>query len=453
MNDHIFNNIYSIRSGSEWLIWAPHAGAVFATNARGMRAYRDLKEKPHRTLSADATALLGYLSSNGMLRTPHLGREDGPREQFRPTSAYILPTNKCNLKCVYCFSQGGDTTDDLELHKAIGIVDMVLENAKARQRPATIIYHGGGEPTMNWTVVAEATMQFRERGRAKGIRTLVRMVSNGIYNRSQIDWVSANVDWLALSFDGVPDVQNALRPLRDGKESSQIVEATCEAFSNKGYRFAVRSTVTSETSSQMADFVTWLAPYRPSGIEFEPLTECGRCAESGTTAPPADAFIARWKEAFRVGAALRIPVLYSGARVNKVSDSFCGAAGRNFTIAPNGFITACHRVTTPTLAKGGDFVYGSVSRNGEIAIDQERLDALARLKELPFACERCFCRWSCAGGCYEQNRIETGWLRPAPSSKRCHINKELLRFQLTEMVNIRRDKERSHSHANAQCGC
>ncbi|MCP5538978.1 MAG: radical SAM protein [Akkermansiaceae bacterium] len=445
----ITSSIYSIPSGDEWLIWAPHAGSVFATNRRGANALRDLKKaNGEDDLSRDAETLLGYLRDSGMLKEPAIQNHEQPAHSFKPTSAYILPTNKCNLRCVYCFSFGGDSKDDMDLAQAFNTVDDVLRNAKERSRPATIVFHGGGEPTMNWSVVTKATERLRSEGARLGVETSVRMVSNGVYNSRQIEWVATNIDWLSLSIDGVPDVQDAQRPMRNGSHSSEAVLETCRRLAALDFRFGVRSTVTDEGVERMPEFVSWIAPMRPVGIQFEPLTECGRCDESGAKPPSPSQFIDCFKKAFLIGQRLRIPVLYSGARINKVSASFCGATGKNFIVAPNGFVTACHRVTTPQPNDDADFIFGSMSRDGEITIFQDRLATLNKLTNLPPACESCYCRWNCAGGCYEQNRTESGRLHPVPGSDRCHINKELMRFQLADMVDMRRRTERNQNNGN-----
>jgi uncharacterized protein len=58
-------------------------------------------------------------------------------------SVILLPTNKCNVACEYCFE---DKTDDFMSHERLGIViDKLLDHMVLKQIGSMTIYWQGGE--------------------------------------------------------------------------------------------------------------------------------------------------------------------------------------------------------------------------------------------------------------------------------------------------------------------
>jgi uncharacterized protein len=133
----------------------------------------------------------------------------------RPTSAVILLTNQCNLRCIYCYASAGERTPaTVSLDLARPVIDQVVENAaKSGKKHFDLVFHGGGEPMVAWKEMQEIV----DYARSNRLPCKVGMVSNGVWNQTQREWVVANLDRCTVSIDGGPQTQDLQRPLARGK--------------------------------------------------------------------------------------------------------------------------------------------------------------------------------------------------------------------------------------------
>lgn len=133
-----------------------------------------------------------------------------------PLLAHILVTNRCNLRCVYCFSNANKTKDlDIPLDRLYSVVDQ-LKNSGTK-----LITITGGEPCLRKDIgnIIDYILK-------KGI--MVELVTNGINFQKNLDYMK-KLDFLAISIDGNEEVHDlnrgrgafrtALRALELAKES------------------------------------------------------------------------------------------------------------------------------------------------------------------------------------------------------------------------------------------
>ena len=111
--------------------------------------------------------------------------------------------------------------------------------------------------------------------------------TNGVLTDEQLDFTCANFDSVNISFDGLPEFQDANRPTAGGGGSFAQVDRTMRASSEAGMDFGIRTTVTAAMVDSMPEIVAFVADNYP-GIEqlhFEPVWECGRCVTSADAMP------------------------------------------------------------------------------------------------------------------------------------------------------------------------
>ena len=152
--------------------------------------------------------------------------------EFKPTSAVLLLTSRCNLRCIYCYAGGGErVVQDLSPEMARAAVDIVYQNAVEKGKPRfDLIFHGGGEPVQALDVIQEAVAYARTKdlpfhtfhGQQRGLV------------ETQREWIIHNLDGVGLSIDGCPDTQNRQRPLASGRPSSPAVMHTIRALDDAG---------------------------------------------------------------------------------------------------------------------------------------------------------------------------------------------------------------------------
>ena len=120
--------------------------------------------------------------------------------------------------------------------------------------------------------------------------------TNGIISSENIKFLKSHNFLINLSFDGVPEVQNFLRPLSSGSKSSLIIENTIKEFLRRKIIFKVRSTVVQDSIDRMMDFMKYLNNLGVRTVHFEPLNICGRAENTKLQIPKLNDYILNYKK-------------------------------------------------------------------------------------------------------------------------------------------------------------
>lgn len=420
----------------QYLVYAPLRRAAFLANARLVNLIHDLREGRYSEADDPDGSVLEFLRR---LELVDAGEERAPDDlaegALAPTEVTLFLTTACNLRCSYCYARAGDTPAVfMTLEVAKRAIDVVVANAVATGASHVQVgYHGGGEPTRSWAVMTESWEYAHERAREHGLELVSQTVTNGVLSDEKIDWILEHLDGLSLSFDGLPEAQDANRPLARGGGSSAEVERMLRRLDAADFPYGVRFTVTHDRIAELPDAVRYTASnFRPLRIQVEPAYALGRWEE----APSAETgeFIERFREARAVADELGCELFYSGARVDVLTSHFCGASQDGFSITPSGSVSGCFEVFRDEEVHAPTFVYGKLDERGGVEVDRARLDGLrARTGPSLDWCKGCFARWHCAGDCYHKALSVEGE-GEFRGTDRCHINRELTRDQLLERI-------------------
>lgn len=435
MKHQISGDVFLEPIEDEFLVYAPLHNVAFLVDQAGADFIERLKGSGLEKIAPEYYALHEYLTSLGLLdgETPNPNAESDP---FNPTQVLLLLTANCNLRCTYCFSRGGEDRTNLPLHVAQSAIDLVVTNAKSKNEVARIHFHGGGEPTLRWETLTACTNYLRSVARAVAIRSHTKLNTNGVMSLDRVRWIAENIDSIFISFDGPPRAHNHQRPLASGAGSFDSVHATMAELSRLGKEFFVRATITSDNVRHMPELIDELAQLKVSGVEFEPLTRCGRANDAGVEGPSCEDYVAAFVEAERRARTAGIKTIFSGMRLSGVSSVYCGAAGRNFAVTPKGVATLCHRVSDASDPGAELYHYGAYSEaRGTFEFDLARVDKMAGLNcEQSKACCSCFAKWNCSGGCYAQNYADTGSLLLETRNDKCEMTRELTKRALVRSI-------------------
>lgn len=420
-----------------YLVYSPLRRAAFVANPSLVNLIADLREGCYRPENDPQGQGLAFLRQ---LELVDAGAETLPIESHagapEPTFVTLLLTTACNMRCSYCYASAGDRPAvNMELAVARRGIDFVSANAARQGEPCfEIAFHGGGEPTVNWRTLTQATEYAQQRAAALDLGVRVTTATNGALSDAQIDWIVEHLDGVSLSCDGLPDAQDTHRPMANGTGSSERVAHCLQRFDQAGFPYGIRMTVTRDRISSLPDSIAYLcARFCPERIQVEPAYPMGRWR----SAPSAETqgFIDAFRQAQAVARAHGRELGYSAARLDTLSNHFCSVSQDGFSLAHDGRVTACYEVFSPELPHAETFFYGQPTREGiGYEFDHAVLAGLRRMSvdHKPF-CAGCFAKWHCAGDCHHRTMAtsEGGEFR---GSERCHITRELLKDQILERL-------------------
>jgi uncharacterized protein len=426
-------------------------------NKTALEMLARIQAKEHISLSSAEFQFVQALESYGIVNGVPDAQPDQPANDIdRPDGVTLFPTFECNFRCKYCYSFGGEQPARMPWEIAQAAIDFVSRNAAERGFPRfSVDFHGGGEPTCNWKLIVKSREYSLEIARRYGLQTSSTLVSNCVLSRAQLEWIVDNIKYVSASLDGPPYIHNSQRPLANGKASYDFVAASLRYFDRIGYPYGIRTTITTSSVRLMSEMVTHFCEnFGTRQLHFEPLFECGRCAVNALTAPDKQVFVKDFERASETADRYGATLYYSGARLGNLTSTFCGGAGHNFVVLPDGQVIACNEVCRNTDPRWETFRYGYYDREtGGFVLDTDRQKYLAsrKVQTIPF-CSRCFLKWHCAGECLAKCLLRSGDLF-VPAKERCWINQELVKDMLVQALAEGRVKGRGEIEVTDLTDC
>lgn len=420
-----------------FLVYAPLRRVAFVANARMVGILADVKDGEYQPAKDPDGAALEFLRRMELVDA---GPESPPLTTFaggpRPTSITLFMTTACNLRCTYCYASAGDTPlRSMSLDLARRGIDFVVANALAQQATEIeVAYHGGGEPTANWQVLIESYDYAQQTASQHGLQLTSAAATNGVLRDDQIDWIVGHLNSVSVSFDGLPEVQDRHRLTISGQGSSERVMHTLRCFDRADFSYGIRVTVTHDNIPRLPESVEFLCTnFRPQRIQVEPAYLLGRWQDAPSA--ETEAFVNAYREAQHHAALHGREISYSGARLDLLTNHFCGITQDSFALTPDGTVSACYEAFNEENPFADVFHYGRFDRGaGEFRF---QLPVLQNLRDQAVQhrafCQGCFAKWHCAGDCYHKSLTVNGRGEFA-GSDRCHITRELTKDQILARI-------------------
>jgi uncharacterized protein len=370
------------------------------------------------------------------LKSVHFLQEDLPPPpktptHFQPTLAVLLLTNRCQLRCIYCYADAGEVPEmDLSPELGKAGIDIVYENAQ-RQLASyfEVSFHGGGEPTVAWRTIEDCTAYARE----KSLPARVTLTSNGVWSQGQCRWIMDHLDGVSLSMDGRRQTQNDQRPFLSGKGSFDVVWRNIRAMDERGFDYAIRLTATEpwENFPKEIEFLSQETGCKH--FHVEPTFHIQRGTHGDPLSGDGKGFVDAFLQAVDVADMTGRTLMYSGGRLGLLTDTFCTAPYQALIVNPLGHLVSCYELAGREHPMNALSVIGQLKQR-EIFLDETRREHLHKLlRDRRDACQDCFCYWSCAGDCYVR-------ALPGPDAdvsirrERCTINRGITQGLLLRQI-------------------
>lgn len=413
----------------KYLIYRPLQRLAFVGNKALVEVIQKLNDHPGMLSNQGEISgeLLSFLDEVGFFRMETIPEE--PIDQL--TSAVFLLTNRCQLRCTYCYAAAGELNPKvIDLDTVRTVIDFIATKAEEQGKQGfRIDFHGGGEPTLEWDVLTKSV----DYARTKSIKANISITSNAIWSDQQCSWLLKNMDSMSISMDGDELTQNRNRPLTSGKPSFPIVMKNIARLDESGLPYGIRMTAVAPWDHLVNNIEFIATKTNCRGVQVEPAFSPKRGTHGTVDNDDHLQFIEAFKEAYLLAKQHKMNFRYAAARVGTITQRFCSAPYDAIVVNPDDQIVACYEVTSLSHTLGIISNLGYVKERNVFINTESRENLHSLMKERFLHCESCYCRWTCAGDCYVRT-FQPGVNGHLVYGNRCEINRELTAFLLLQLI-------------------
>lgn len=363
------------------------------------------------------------------------------RELPKITSAMLVVTHECNLRCRYCFVQ--KEPERMTLETAKGAARFLMENAGAANAGAPEMNFFGGEPMLEFDAVIKPLVEWVHDELKAPFRFSI--TTNGtLLTDERIRFMKRHGFGLLLSMDGNQPVQDYNRPCADGRGSFDLLKPIVPKVLAAWPGVTFRMTAVPETCSHLFESIMWASAQGFTNFfvtpnVFEAWGDEARnvlayelkkysdyyfdCKSKGIKPIKFSTFEQAFEDLKQIALAEK-----QGSYRDMPKCSACGKCGlgasRFASIHPNGNLYACQEMTSN---EGGEspFYIGSIYTGVD---DGRRRALMESFDMLPVRGEYCdVCKYDrvCDGGCVANNYMITGYVNELPEMY-CWWRREVL---------------------------
>lgn len=316
-----------------------------------------------------------------------------------PTRAGICLTEACQLKCNYCSFSSEKSKASVELADAKKFVDFIIRNALMHRMigdydnsKIDLIITGGGEPTYRYNLLKEIVIYINEKCSHNNLEKNLSITTNGIISEEQCTFLYKNFDFILLSFDGLPEIQNNNRFSETINDSFALLDKAIMFFNEKKANYGIRTTIWPENYDRLNEMAEFIINRYPNVVHWdvEPIIPRGRALMKKNKKFVSDEFADYYIECKTYLTKIGKQNVLSCSKFNSI---VCGTLyGHHPWLLPN------HKIVTCQDARENAVVIGEIT-NGhlELCEFEDKFAKDARL--IVEKCRSCFAYGLCLSGC------------------------------------------------------
>ncbi|WP_313128428.1 thioether cross-link-forming SCIFF peptide maturase [Anaerocolumna sp.] len=310
----------------------------------------------------------------------------------------------CNLACRYCFAEEGEYHGHRELMSyEVGklALDFLIANSGSRRNLEVDFF--GGEPLMNFEVVKELVKYGREQEKLYNKKFRFTLTTNGILLNDEVEeFLNKEMSNVVLSIDGRKEVNDLMRPSRNGKGSYDIIipKFIKLAEDRNQTNYYVRGTFT-RNNLDFSEDVKHFAELGFKQISVEPVVSLPEESYSIREEDIPKIFeeydkLAKYmlkkKKEGKDFNFFHFMIDLSGGPCVAKRLSGCGSGTEYLAVTPWGDLYPCHQFVGETEYLMGN-VYEGIQRT-DLREDFKQCNVYSKDH-----CKECFARFYCSGGC------------------------------------------------------
>lgn len=172
-------------------------------------------------------------------------------------SAWLHLTDRCNLRCSYCYLP--HVREDMSAETGPAAIDAIFRSAVANNFKQVKIKYAGGEPLLRYPLILELHQYAKALADSHNLILEEVVLSNGtLLTKEMVDSLKALNINLMISMDGLGHYHDRHRPYAGGRGSfSDVVEAVDVALES-GLTPNISVTVSSRTAEGLPEIMGWI---------------------------------------------------------------------------------------------------------------------------------------------------------------------------------------------------
>ena len=430
--------IHKFKQGDDFILLDVNSGAVHIVDELTFKILDDYDgtndaEILSKYPDADTAEILDELHqliANGELFAPEIDVPLTFASRGVVKSLCLMVAQDCNLRCKYCFGDGGTYGHRAVMSEEIGraAVDFIIKNSGIRKHCEIDFF--GGEPLINFRTVKAVTEYVRQREIDTGKIFKLTLTTNGLLlDDKAIAWLNDNKISLVLSLDGRKEIHDAMRPDISGRGSYERVLKNFRRAveSRNGDNYYLRGTYTKKNPDFTADVLSAhdagfdVLSVEPVVLKDSPLALT--VDDLPTIRAEYDRLTEKYLERHRAGNGFfffHFNVDLSNGPCVAKRLSGCGAGHEYFAVDVNGDLYPCHQFVGREKYRLGN-IFDGVEKSARHWLKYFRESHVLNKPK----CRECWAKFFCSGGCHANADLFHGDIRE-PYEVGCEIQRKRL---------------------------
>ncbi|MBI5788796.1 MAG: SPASM domain-containing protein [Candidatus Schekmanbacteria bacterium] len=428
----IKSNLHLLKDNYGTAVFHGESYRLFQVGGRIANALQRIEETPWEDVDKGFLDLEEELCSLQRLyqETKDEGMSDLEEVRKGSRCFYLFVSQECNLKCLYCYGDGGSYKKGQMLMGEVTLKNF-FERCITERNVAYDILFFGGEPLLNLPLLKKA-VEMGNQKKTDGFQITFNMVTNGtVFSPEISQFMADHINSVTISLDGPKEYHDLQRCSGGDWSSHDLAVETISALQAADTRLSIRTIVTKKNYADIEKVYRYNLGLNPRGVGITPVDvptnhplyltgeEYRRMADeiSRISCENLLALTSEDEPAYYEFSYALLERLYT----KRKRFYACGAGRAQFGVAADGEVYPCHRFVGMR-----DFYLGNVNNENfyfrNLAQAGEVFTPLS-VHEIE-DCRQCWARYLCGGCCYLQSHLYKGSLAK-PLSRYCYFKRKV----------------------------
>jgi uncharacterized protein len=365
-------------------------------------------------------------------------------EQKNPFSLIVLKvTNKCNLKCSYCYNEGFEQSE-YPPNNAVAEeqVEKNLESALKYCDKGLVIAFHGGEPFLRFDLITKVSKKILKKAQDMNKEVEFCIQTNAtLLTPEIINYIKTEKIGLGISLDGPAEINDANRKTKDGKGSSAKLFKNLSLLKDSKINVNILSVVNNLNARRLADNVSFFQEQGFKSVKFSFFFKAGNASSLDNSMPTPEDAIFGFKDLItRIQKKqiwdIQVDNIITYIRNIVCRDGFsmcdrspCGAAKDMVVLFPSGNVYACDCLVDPAFKLGNlnKTTFENLFNNSVVEkLNNRRVENLT-------SCKKCYLRNTC-GGTMTCRAYWSGGKLNSTDKGQCQLNKSIIEDLMWKLV-------------------